>query len=76
MDNFGREFFFYGAATDSNVEHFGDGSLEAKKLQKHHNQAKMAPGFSIFDDLDNGQLPANLRTLLLDSRATGIFNWI
>ncbi len=32
VDNFGREdFFLYGAATDSYVEHFGDGSLEAKK---------------------------------------------
>jgi hypothetical protein len=72
----GENIILYGAPTDSYVEHFGDGSLEAKKLQKHHNQAKMASGFSIFDDLNNGQLPANLRTLLLDSRATRICNWI
>ncbi len=27
----GEIIFLYGAATDSYVEHFGDGSLEAKK---------------------------------------------
>jgi hypothetical protein len=71
----GGNIFLYGAATDSYIEHFGDGSLGAKKLQKHYNQAKMASSFSIFDDLNNGQLLANLRTLLLDSRATRICNF-
>jgi hypothetical protein len=46
------------------------------KKKKQHNSAEMASGFLIFDDLNNGQLPANLRTLLLDSRATRICNWI
>ncbi len=33
----GRDIFLYGATTNSYVEHFGDGSLEAKKLRTHHN---------------------------------------
>ncbi len=33
----GEIIFLYGATTNSYVQNFGDGSLEAKKLQKHHN---------------------------------------
>ncbi len=35
-----------------------------KKTMNASQLAEMASGFLIFDDLNNGQLPANLRTLL------------
>ena len=37
-----------------------------------HNQANMTFGFWIFDDLNNGQLLANSRTLLSESYASKI----
>ena len=69
----GEEYFFlYGLATNSYIGNFGDGSLEAKI---NNNQANMMFGFLISDDLNNGQLPANLWTLLSDSSAFWICNW-
>ena len=52
---------------------FGEGIVVA---EMDHNQVNMPFGFWIFDDLNNGQLPANLRTLLSESYATRICNQI
>ncbi len=43
----GEIIFLYGAATDSYVEHFGDGSLEAKKTTKASQSSRN--GVGLFD---------------------------
>jgi hypothetical protein len=49
--------------------------MDRWRQKKQHNFAEMVSGFLILDDLNNGQLLANLRTLLLDSRASQICNF-
>ena len=65
--------FFVWARNEFLRRNFGEGVVVA---ELDHNQANITSGTWIFDDLNNGQLPANSQTLLYEYYATRICNQI